>query len=39
MKVLGYEAVNDLGFPCMTGIPIVDCTGTYPGGGGPLNPI
>lgn len=39
MKVLGYEAVNDLGFPCMTGIPIVNCTGEYPGSGNPLNPI
>ena len=37
-KVLGYTTTNALGFPCMTGIPIVDCTGEYPGDGDPLDP-
>lgn len=35
VKVLAYSSKNDLGFPCMTGVPIVDCTGEYPGGGEP----
>lgn len=27
-----------IGFPCMTGMPIVDCTGQYPGDDDPLDP-
>lgn len=32
IHVLGYTKTNNIGFPCMTGIPIVNCSGTYPGG-------
>jgi len=34
-KVLAYTKKNSYGFPCMTGVPIVNCTGEYPGGGDP----
>jgi len=34
-KVLAYTKKNSYGFPCMTGVPIVNCTGEYPGSGDP----
>jgi hypothetical protein len=33
MHVLGFQKMNAVGFPCMTGIPIVDCSGDFPGEG------
>jgi hypothetical protein len=30
-KVLAYTKKNSYGFPCMTGVPIVDCSGEPPG--------
>jgi hypothetical protein len=37
-QVLGYDRVNGWGAPCMVSIPIVDCTGSYPGDDDPLDP-
>jgi len=37
-QVLGYDRVNGWGAPCMVSIPIVDCTGQYPGDDNPLDP-
>lgn len=34
MHVLGFQKMNAVGFPCMTGIPIIDCSGEFPGDGG-----
>jgi hypothetical protein len=30
-RLLGYTSTNRFGGPCMTSIPIVDCSGDYPG--------
>jgi len=38
-QVLGYDSVNKWGAPCMISIPIVDCTGNYPGSDDPLDPV
>jgi len=34
VKVLGYTKLNSYGLPCLTGIPIVNCTGEYPDSSG-----
>lgn len=40
VRVLGYSRIGTNGLPCLTGIPVVDCTGNYPGGpDDPENPI
>lgn len=39
MHVLGFDRVNSIGWPCMTGIPIVNCSGEYSDGSGYFGPV